>query len=1383
MPPTLAPSESYYYYSGGIIAQKVLFTLTPTRTVPPSSPYPSAQENSATQVPSSSLPSHQEHFLTRIPSYAPSDEPSYAPSDEPSQLPSAIVSPSCDPTSAPYDQIFFETQAPSVLATVNTTSGSITNFDVPSLSPTDHGLGSTAAPSEILVTMDPSQSPSSKILTKMPTNSPSMLSKSPSLEPTFVLSLEETKMPTVGAINIQPKSLSPSISPATINNELDQTTLVQFSITQEVSSVDLNSIKKNPIAIGELKYFLSSSLIDISFASIEQVNYNVSTKTIIFTIKFIAEEFDFPDGPHAFTHLQSTLQRSYSSGKLQLMLQTLTSNLFQYSILPSAPQFSSPTFEYLKTRSPTVAPTLVENFVSNTYYAAAIKLSYTTVGVYVIFTILGVCFAVLIFMLRRKLLLVENGKAQNHPFFGIAVNLVLACLSLCTNITLFYNLLLRNAFQAQSNGYSSLPLIALGGQIFPFAYSSYLISKIIFNRHQNAGHPRNIYQYLIAESAHNLLYVAVFTSMLFSVNTVIYLPWFKSNDASFVKRSGGYPCFWVLKECLVVTFSQSLMSLICSMTSFIILFDDNISYSRTIPLVIATILFLVNSTKLLLALVFERTRVNNYDILCPLQQLELINKNRSFRDLNSLKLESLGDHQEQQRLEEGKFHKALSPLPSVDSNDTSNDLQILFHSLDVKKSSPTALSSPKNRSFRLDNLTGDNCTSVEYAKENIDVLKSQVLGLGSEPLEFIPLQKIEVELHNIFELVNSGKPYNENRLNRLLGCLEFNPDYKKKLENDTLQWRKEIAFFLRESLLQVRGFIPPDIFTCTKDQMIAFGLSNTLALRIWSKKCLWLLRMNPSDIEKRIHYADFAHKYSIQSQNLDIVEMAAIFAVIPSRFSNDVNGAKERWRAGLESNLKVMYKGYCAGTLPPSKMRHPLYKDQLPVFAQKQDLFIMRSVSSRNAFRSLKERKSMTLEGNSEPSEYDSTDIDDWLFHSRSKSPVLENLPSAAPRVQGKHRRQLSGITNVSGMSKISSMTAFSHSNSDVHDPECLVNSFFASPLLELNDKLLKGSTSFDTKDSSASTGSPPSPNYSADRNYSELKNIRSTLDTDLQVGVSGKKDSSLIKELSSVLAKRNSISSVGSYSDRDTDISAISDFDFELDVTSKSIVNTVHVKADSTRRHSISHGLDPGRTVHLTNNRVGFPSHIHKFSPIPSQHANAGACSSGLKRTVATDTANTLQVIPSDKYSQLKAQAPDTSIKNVLSESVSISDGNKSFSLTSLFSAMSKSFREKVSPLPSQAVNAAHKVELQHSLSECYPESDMTINKQIYYSLYNATSSSIDNDISRLEDDLQLSNIKHILSCHTEPNLNDKYSDVNGLELNICECDYAYASSSDYDD
>ena len=143
------------------------------------------------------------------------------------------------------------------------------------------------------------------------------------------------------------------------------------------------------------------------------------------------------------------------------------------------------------------------------------------------------------------------------------------------------------------------------------------------------------------------------------------------------------------------------------------------------------------------------------------------------------------------------------------------------------------------------------------------------------------------------------------------------------------QWREAMTVYTKDCLEIMRGFIPADIVTCTKlDLQRRYGFSVKLSNRLISNKCLWLIRLSEDELQK-IHPADLNGKYCVST--LDVVEAAAILAVLPEKFLNDgIGNEKALWRSRLMESLKKMHGALLAGKLSPNLMRHPAYRGQNP---------------------------------------------------------------------------------------------------------------------------------------------------------------------------------------------------------------------------------------------------------------------------------------------------------------------------------------------------------------------------------------------------------------------------------------------------------------------
>jgi len=248
------------------------------------------------------------------------------------------------------------------------------------------------------------------------------------------------------------------------------------------------------------------------------------------------------------------------------------------------------------------------------------------------------------------------------------------------------------------------------------------------------------------------------------------------------------------------------------------------------------------------------------------------------------------------------------------------------------------------------NMEDLHSAKLEFADENVDILKDQLQEVGMSPLEYIPLPKIEAELAQLTRKVNNGETFDEKRLDHLLACMERNPEYRLTQEQKRLREREKLAPYLVDHLATMRAFVPPYIFSATL-QMLQdeVGYSKALAKRLMTKRCLWLLRMQTEDIMK-LHEVDLTGKYGHGGQTLDVVEKTALLAALPSRFENDGRGIKKKYALDLEESVKSMILQAEEFRLPKNLLRNVAYKEQEGMFGDVQDLHSPDVTSSEDAF-------------------------------------------------------------------------------------------------------------------------------------------------------------------------------------------------------------------------------------------------------------------------------------------------------------------------------------------------------------------------------------------------------------------------------------------------
>lgn len=196
----------------------------------------------------------------------------------------------------------------------------------------------------------------------------------------------------------------------------------------------------------------------------------------------------------------------------------------------------------------------------------------------------------------------------------------------------------------------------------------------------------------------------------------------------------------------------------------------------------------------------------------------------------------------------------------------------------------------------------------------------------SLPDSELSLQDILDELTTLYDCASQGLYYDEARLEMLQRLQESNPEYQENVAAEHEEWRRSVDSFLCESLLRTRSYVPPDIFSTTFEALLLLGLTPEIARRVLGKKCLWLTRMSSDEIS-RLHEADLNGRFNTQGENLDLVEVAAVYASLPDRFVNDRLGKKVEWKDGIERTLREWLGSEEApGQVPEGRARHEMYE-------------------------------------------------------------------------------------------------------------------------------------------------------------------------------------------------------------------------------------------------------------------------------------------------------------------------------------------------------------------------------------------------------------------------------------------------------------------------
>eukprot|EP01038_Epipyxis_sp_PR26KG_P005246 gene5246-7291_t len=246
---------------------------------------------------------------------------------------------------------------------------------------------------------------------------------------------------------------------------------------------------------------------------------------------------------------------------------------------------------------------------------------------------------------------------------------------------------------------------------------------------------------------------------------------------------------------------------------------------------------------------------------------------------------------------------------------------------------------------------------VEYTEATITLLKQERMStfyqqkesIINVEAEIIPFSQISHEINHNFDLIHNKQIHQEDRLMYLIFCVELNNDYKSIFMKKTIEYKNEKMNLCRQSYDIMKQLIPENIFMIKNlqefsnrkegsgvqvqqsDEKMNDNKLLSYEERIMKLPCLWLIHITTDEMES-IHEDEWMEKFSIENisidnkvEELDIIEIAAIFHSIPITFKVDINCKKERWRSSVEYYFKKLVLLQNKGVLPLHLKRNPSY--------------------------------------------------------------------------------------------------------------------------------------------------------------------------------------------------------------------------------------------------------------------------------------------------------------------------------------------------------------------------------------------------------------------------------------------------------------------------
>ena len=169
----------------------------------------------------------------------------------------------------------------------------------------------------------------------------------------------------------------------------------------------------------------------------------------------------------------------------------------------------------------------------------------------------------------------------------------------------------------------------------------------------------------------------------------------------------------------------------------------------------------------------------------------------------------------------------------------------------------------------------------------------------------------------------------ENKLESWSKLVCRHPEYLAKEAEFARWWDEEHAEKHEHSLAIMRKIFPrqailPEIQP-RADLRRRWRIKRECTKRLWQHKILSFIWMEPDEIDA-LHFTELDTKY--WSYGLDIVEMRAVYAQLPDKFSSelDLDGKKAQWLANFRDVLVDLSAEEQAGTLSDARTRHVCYR-------------------------------------------------------------------------------------------------------------------------------------------------------------------------------------------------------------------------------------------------------------------------------------------------------------------------------------------------------------------------------------------------------------------------------------------------------------------------
>ena len=242
------------------------------------------------------------------------------------------------------------------------------------------------------------------------------------------------------------------------------------------------------------------------------------------------------------------------------------------------------------------------------------------------------------------------------------------------------------------------------------------------------------------------------------------------------------------------------------------------------------------------------------------------------------------------------------------------------------------LNKERNRRMELQNKISELEMILSSLQEKLKLVSSE----NGHPLR--SLDDIENELRIAAQKCFAGEECSEDYLERLDNALRSHPEYAIREQKIRSKWDYEQKEENEKALKIMKKIVPPNIrYTNEKkieedirekvrnEMSITSGDIKRLAKRIFRNKALHIVHY-PKNMISKFYVNDLVNKFDIGT-SLDLTELRAVYATLPTQFYNDNDGQKAEWKERIRSELVNLVRNNESNNIIPNKKRNSVYKN------------------------------------------------------------------------------------------------------------------------------------------------------------------------------------------------------------------------------------------------------------------------------------------------------------------------------------------------------------------------------------------------------------------------------------------------------------------------